>query len=76
MAGTPKRASHTEAALIGAAWTEAGLDAAADEIAKDFTPLSDWRASAEYRLLVAKNLFRRFWLENSDTAEPARLMRA
>ena len=29
----------------------------------DFTPLTDMRASAGYRLQVAQNLLRRFWLE-------------
>jgi xanthine dehydrogenase small subunit len=29
----------------------------------DFTPLSDARASASYRLQVAQNLIQRFWME-------------
>jgi xanthine dehydrogenase small subunit len=37
--------------------------AAASELGKDFSPLTDWRASAEYRLLTAKNLLTRFFLE-------------
>ena len=32
-------------------------------MAVDFTPLSDMRASAAYRLQVAQNLLRRLWLE-------------
>jgi xanthine dehydrogenase small subunit len=32
-------------------------------LADDYTPLSDLRASAGYRLQVAQNLLRRFWLE-------------
>jgi xanthine dehydrogenase small subunit len=71
MAATPKRAAHAEAALVGRPWAEASLVAAAEELARDFTPLSDWRASAEYRMLVAKNLFRRFWLENAGAAAQA-----
>ena len=63
MAGIPKRATHVEDALIGKAWTEANVKAAAAELEKDFTPLSDWRATAEYRLLTAKNLITRFYLE-------------
>ena len=31
----------------------------------DFTPLTDWRASADYRLLTARNLLRRFHLETT-----------
>ena len=76
MAATPKRASHAEAALEGKSWSEATFIGAASELDRDFQPLTDWRASADYRLLVAKNLFRRFWLEHSETAEPVRLMRA
>jgi xanthine dehydrogenase small subunit len=32
-------------------------------LAQDFKPLTDMRASAGYRLQVAQNLLRRFWLE-------------
>ncbi|SFM01159.1 xanthine dehydrogenase small subunit [Shimia aestuarii] len=70
MAATPKRAASAEAALVGQSWTAEAFDAAAKALAQDFTPLSDWRASAEYRLLVAGNLLRRFHLEH-DTAQDA-----
>ena len=73
MAGTPARASHAETALIGKSWSEATCIAAAAELDKDFTPLTDWRASSAYRMLVAKNLFRRLWLENNEASEPVRL---
>ncbi|MGF6176294.1 xanthine dehydrogenase small subunit [Ensifer sp. 4252] len=63
MAGTPKRATHVEAALKGKAWCEATVEQAIAAFDQDFTPLTDWRASAEYRQLVAKNLLRRFYLE-------------
>ncbi|MBW9064522.1 xanthine dehydrogenase small subunit [Rhizobium herbae] len=74
MAGTPKRAENAEAVLRGAAWNEASIDAAMDALGSDYTPLTDWRASADYRLLVAKNLLRRFYLE-TEGAEPVRLDR-
>ncbi|MBE0548798.1 MAG: xanthine dehydrogenase small subunit, partial [Rubrivivax sp.] len=32
-------------------------------LANDYAPLTDLRASAGYRLQVAQNLLRRFWLE-------------
>ncbi|RLJ41245.1 xanthine dehydrogenase small subunit [Litoreibacter meonggei] len=68
MAATPKRAAHAEAALVGAAWTEAALIAAAEKLGDDFSPLSDWRASSDYRLQVSKNLFQKFWMDQqSDT---------
>lgn len=63
MAGIVKRAAQAEAALQDRAWDEAALKAAQAALAQDFTPLSDMRASAAYRLQVAQNLLRRFWLE-------------
>ncbi|MCX5494044.1 xanthine dehydrogenase small subunit [Kaistia dalseonensis] len=63
MAATPRRARAVEAALIGAPWTMATIEAALPAFEEDFQPLSDWRASAEYRMLVAKNLLSRFFLE-------------
>ncbi len=76
MAATPKRASNAEAALVGQSFSAATFAAAAAALPKDFTPLTDWRASADYRMRSAQNLFRRFYLEHSDAAEPVRLMRA
>ncbi|WP_457580538.1 xanthine dehydrogenase small subunit [Ensifer canadensis] len=67
MAGTPKRADHVEAALKGKAWCEATVEQATSAFDQDFTPLTDWRASAEYRQLVTKNLLRRFYLETQAT---------
>jgi xanthine dehydrogenase small subunit len=73
MAATPKRAATVEAGLIGKPWTLATIARVEPAFAADFTPLTDWRASADYRLIVAKNLLRRFYLE--ATGEPARLQR-
>jgi len=63
MAATPKRASHTEAALAGKPWTETTLRAARAALATDYTPLTDMRATAAYRKQVAQNLLERFYLE-------------
>jgi xanthine dehydrogenase small subunit len=65
MAATPKRARSVEAALVGQHWSEETVAAAMDAVSRDFTPISDMRASAEYRLLAARNLIRRFYLETS-----------
>ena len=65
MAATPKRGKAAEAALVGKAWTETAAADAQAALAKDFSPISDWRASAEYRALVAGNLLRRFYLETA-----------
>jgi xanthine dehydrogenase small subunit len=63
MAGIVKRGAKAEAALAGQMWTQASVNAAMAALAEDFTPLSDMRASAGYRLQVAQNLLQRFWLE-------------
>ncbi|MGH6810176.1 MAG: xanthine dehydrogenase small subunit [Ensifer adhaerens] len=67
MAGTPKRAAHVEAMLKGKVWGDTTVELAISAFDQDFTPLTDWRASAEYRQLVAKNLLRRFYLETQAT---------
>ncbi|MCO6059605.1 xanthine dehydrogenase small subunit [Pseudomonas sp. MOB-449] len=66
MAGIPKRATACEQALIGAAWYPGTVERACEAVAKDFTPLSDFRASKEYRLLTAQNLLRKFFLEQQS----------
>ena len=63
MAGTPKRASHVEAALTGQPWTLDSIAMADAAWAQDFTPMSDMRASSDYRLTTAKNLLWRVYLE-------------
>lgn len=63
MAATPKRASACEQALTGAPWTVETVEKACAALARDFTPLTDFRASKEYRLLSAQNLLRKYFLE-------------
>jgi len=72
MAAIPQRAKLTEAALIGQSWSEASMTAALPALAQDFQPLSDMRASNTYRLQVAGNMLKRFYLEQSGGA-PARV---
>ncbi|MBN9275158.1 MAG: FAD binding domain-containing protein, partial [Mesorhizobium sp.] len=76
MAATPKRAISVEKALIGKAWTEATVEAAMAEYANDFTPLTDMRASAEYRALAARNLLLRFFVETTGTKAPFQVSRS
>lgn len=75
LAATVKRAAQAEAALAGRPWDAAALQAAQAALAQDFQPLTDLRASAAYRLRVAQNLLRRFWLETraEDPLPPAAL---
>ena len=76
MAGIPARAVQAEAALEGRPFTAATFEAAACAVKNDFTPLTDFRATADYRHAVAANFFRRFWLEHSGQEVPVRLNRA
>ncbi len=73
MAGIPKRAKAAEAALLGRLWDDTTVTAAIAELAEDFTPLSDMRASASYRLKVAGNLLRRFLIETTDPKTTTRV---
>lgn len=73
MAATPKRAKLAESVLIGKVWNEDSVRLAMSALSQDFTPITDWRASADYRARVAENLLYRFFLENSDFTEPVRL---
>ena len=63
MAGIPKRAAHAEAALIGQNWSGPTVAAAMEAMNADFVPLTDMRASADYRMKVARNLLERYFLE-------------
>ena len=76
MAATPKRATAVEAALTGKPWTEETVEAAIEAFDRDFTPLTDMRASADYRMLASKNLLRRFFIETSGTKAPLQVTRA
>ena len=67
MAGTPKRAVAVEAALTGKEWCEATIETAIPGFARDFTPMSDMRASAEYRLRTAQNMLWRYFHAHSGT---------
>ena len=63
MAAIPKRARACEAALTDKPFNQATLEKACQALAEDFTPLSDFRASKEYRLLGAQNLLRKYFIE-------------
>ncbi|MDX1482247.1 MAG: xanthine dehydrogenase small subunit [Woeseiaceae bacterium] len=69
MAETPRRAEKTEAALTGRPFTRDGIAAAMSALDDDFDPISDQRASADYRRRVAANLLLRFLLDASGDAE-------
>jgi xanthine dehydrogenase small subunit len=68
MAATPKRARAAEAAVAGARLgDEASWADAAAALARDFSPISDLRASAGYRLETARALLVKALRELSGT---------
>lgn len=72
MAAIVRRAAGAEAALLGRPFDEANMRAAMAALGHDFTPLSDMRASAAYRLKAAQGLLLRFWHEaRADAPLPA-----
>jgi xanthine dehydrogenase small subunit len=73
MAAVPKRATRCELSLRGRQWSEASLTDALGELDHDFAPITDLRASSDYRRVVARNLLYRFFLETSG--HPAALTR-
>lgn len=68
MAAIPKRAMNCEAALINQELSQKQVLLAMQALSKDFQPLSDVRASADYRMKVAQNLLQRFYFEMTNKA--------
>ncbi len=60
VAAIPKRALATEAYLLGKQLIPAVIHEAADRLRAEFEPLSDHRASSDYRRALCANLFLRF----------------
>jgi xanthine dehydrogenase small subunit len=63
VAATPVRALATEAALEGRPWTEETVEAAATILAGEGTPISDQRASADYRAAMLGQSLRKLFSE-------------
>jgi xanthine dehydrogenase small subunit len=72
MAAIPARALKTEGVLLGARWSQEIIDDAMEAMAQDYQPLTDWRASGDYRMLASQNLLQRFYLETT-TNEPVQV---
>jgi xanthine dehydrogenase small subunit len=64
MADRTKRAVKTEQYLIGKPWSRDRVEAAGEYLNQDFSPITDVRGSAEFRMLAAKNLLLKFWLDS------------
>ncbi len=74
MAATPRRAARCEAVLLGKPWGESAIEDATRALERDFAPLSDMRASAGYRMAVAKNLLRRMYFETAGAPGPCHVL--
>ncbi len=61
VAATPIRAPATEEALEGSAWNEETVEAAAQMLAGEGTPIDDQRASARFRAEMLGNSLRKFF---------------
>ena len=59
MAATPARASAAEAVLLKRGLGDAGIEATCEVVAEEFQPLTDVRASADYRRAMAAALLDR-----------------
>jgi xanthine dehydrogenase small subunit len=68
VAATPVRAYQTEAVLVGQVWNETTIAKAQHAIAKEFSPISDMRASADYRRRLLQQLLQRTWLAQQGHA--------
>ncbi|MEO0488780.1 MAG: FAD binding domain-containing protein, partial [Cyanobacteria bacterium J06659_2] len=66
VAATPIRAIAVEETLVGQPWTLETVQAVKPQLLSTFTPLSDLRASADYRNRLVANLFEKFFVEFSD----------
>jgi xanthine dehydrogenase small subunit len=68
MAAIASRAVHAERALESGGWNLAAVERAIAALAVDFKPLSDMRASRDYRLRTAGALLKRFYLQSRGGA--------
>ena len=74
MAATPKRAAKAERALVGVSPDEPeSWRFACEAIDEDFTPLTDMRATAAYRRMVAANLLEKTLIEIAGGSAPSRI---
>jgi xanthine dehydrogenase small subunit len=74
MAAIPRRAMATEAALRGRPWRRDVVEAAMAALDEDFTPITDMRASARYRMQVTRNLLLKCYIETAGEAGETRLV--
>ncbi|WP_293268559.1 xanthine dehydrogenase small subunit [Neptunomonas sp.] len=73
MAAICKRATQCEQELIGHSWDKSSIERAMAALGSDYTPLTDFRASAQYRIHAARNLLLKFWMESQPNSLPTRV---
>jgi xanthine dehydrogenase small subunit len=76
MAATPKRAAACEAALKGKPWNRATIAAGQLALRRDYAPITDMRASREYRSLVAEKLLLKLFIETTNSGAATRVVNA
>ena len=69
-AATPIRATATEAQLIGRPWNITTVRAAAAVLGSEGTPMSDHRASAEYRALMLSHALLKMYAATGMRTDP------
>jgi xanthine dehydrogenase small subunit len=74
MAAMPLRARRAEVALEGQPADDRAFADAMAALDQEFEPIDDWRASAAYRMTVAKNLLRRLQLRLTRPKEAVDLV--
>ena len=62
MADRTRRAHSVEQQLQGKEWSRSVVEEAAALVKNDFTPITDARAGADFRLMAARNLILKFWI--------------
>ena len=65
MAAQTSLASATGEFLTNQPWSEEQVNTATSLLEKHFTPISDARANADSRMVMAKNLLLKLWTETN-----------
>lgn len=68
------RLPQTEALLAGSLLEAEVFEQAAQQVRQEITPISDVRASADYRYQVAENILRKFYAEFEETTQELELV--
>lgn len=62
------RLSGLEQCLIGQVFNQANVNRVKQQVAKEITPMTDVRGSAEYRIKLVENLIQRYFFETQQIA--------